>query len=392
MCSSVDGAVDGALAAAKALLQHPRQSSDQDTLCAARLLHATLDSADERDHARAAARLRDPALEVNHLIDKLSDAAAPEPADCGLAAPVGATAIFVLLGGIIRVLLVPSGCAEQDRLPTSMRRASARSVCAALAYFGPDWAWSNAALQSEATALVVAVGRATLFVAGVDLSASPPSEHAALSAAVFDQLTEVVHALQRLPVAAASAASCRIARLATAETAGAAMTVVPMMVPTIESSEWSLKLDGLFSAHHIVHVAKAAELNWQRQAVTEVLLRALVFWEEDALSLSVPAAVRAITGIHTLHGGASSSEGAASLDACERLGAELIRALGLVETDTQRQIILKGIVELVGSTHLLMTQFLPVSLYLPHVKSILFVVTSRRCDAFCSVCWTSCMK
>ena len=150
------------------------------------------------------------------------------------------------------------------------------------------------------------------------------------------------------------------------------MAVVPMMVPTIESSEWTLKLDGLFSVHHIVHVAKAAELNWQRQALTEVLLRALVFWEEDALSLSVPASVRAITGIHALHGGASSSEGAASLDACERLGAELIRALGLVETDTQRQIILKGIAELVGSTHLLMTQFLPVSPYLPCAKSVLF--------------------
>ena len=57
--------------------------------------------------------------------------------------------------------------------------------------------------------------------------------------------------------------------------------------------------------HHIVHVATAAEINWQRHALTGILLRALVFWEEDALSLSVPAAVRAMTAIHALHGGAS---------------------------------------------------------------------------------------
>jgi hypothetical protein len=197
--------------------------------------------------------------------------------------------------------------------------------------------------------------------AGVEPNATPPEEHAALSAAVFGQLAEVADSLQRLPVAVASAASCRIARLATVETAGAAMSMVPMMVPTIESAEWSLKLDGLLSVHHIVHVATAAEMNWQRHALTGILLRALVFWEEDALSLSVPAAVRAMTAIHALHGGASSPEGTASLDACERLAVELIRALGLVENDAQRQVILKGLTELVESTHLMMTQFLPVS-------------------------------
>jgi hypothetical protein len=363
----MDVALGDAISAARALLsvqhqhQHQHPSPTGDAQRAARLLHAALDGADDR--ALAAAPLREPLRGVNQLISELADAATPQPArEPGLVAPVGVAAIFALLGSLVRLLLALPACAAQSRHLADARRASARGVCAGLAYIGSDWAWSDIALQSEATALLAAVGRALVSVVGVGLNDAPPSEHAALSAAVFDQPTEVANSLQRLPVAAASAASCRVARLATAETAGAAMAMVPMMVPTIESAEWSLKLDGLLSVHHIVHVATAAEINWQRHALTGILLRALVFWEEDALSLSVPAAVRAMTAIHALHGGASSSEGAASLDACERLTVELIRALGLVENDQQRQIILKGLGELVESTHLMMTQFLPVSL------------------------------
>ena len=139
------------------------------------------------------------------------------------------------------------------------------------------------------------------------------------------------------------------------------MSLVPMMVPTIESSDWAMKLEGLLALHRLVHAATAAELNWQRESLTSVLLRALVFWEEDALSLSVPAAVRAVTAIQTLHGGASSPEGTAALVACERMGAELLRALGLVDNDAQRQIILEGLTSYVESTHLLVTQYMPVS-------------------------------
>lgn len=299
----------------------------------------------------------------------MADAAAPKLApEGGIMPPVGVASMISLLGGIVRLLLAAASCAEQSHHRANARRAAARSVCTALTYFGSDWAWSNTALQAEATALVVAVGRA-VSIAGAAPPAPPHSETVALSAAVFGQLTEIVEALQRLPVVVASAASCRIVRLATTETAGSAMSIVPMMVPTIESSEWSLKLDGLLSVHHIVHIATPAELNWEREALAGMLLRALVFWEEDALSLSAPAAVRAMTTIHVLHGGANSAEGAASLNACERLAVELIRALGLVENDEQRQIILKGLAEMVESTHLMMTQFLPVSLHLSGANS-----------------------
>ena len=145
-----------------------------------------------------------------------------------------------------------------------------------------------------------------------------------------------------------------------ADTAGEALSLLPMMVPTVESSTAATKVEGLTALHHLVSVATGAELNWQREALATILLRALVFWEEDALCLSVPAAVRALTAIHALHGGASSASGAAALAACERLAAELIRALGMVESDRQRSIILAGLRELIGGTHLLMAQFLHV--------------------------------
>ena len=144
------------------------------------------------------------------------------------------------------------------------------------------------------------------------------------------------------------------------------------------------KVDGLTALHHLVSVATGAEINWQREALTTILLRALVFWEEDALCLSVPAAVRALTAIHGLHGGASSASGAAALAACERLAAELIRALGMVESDKQRGIVLAGLRELIESTHLLMAQFLQVRLWLWTSLSTSSRVhlTSKPCRGF----------
>jgi hypothetical protein len=371
-------AAEGALAAARALLQPPQLRPTKPRLqpepepepepraspaaCAQRAaaeLHAALEGQPEEERAAVAARHRGARADL--LVVELAGAVAPTAgAERGvLAAPAGARAALALLASLTRLLLAPPGRAEPGgRRLAKARHAAARSVCAALPYFKAAWPWSDVELQSEAAALVAAVGRALLCLAGTTRAA----EQAALSAAVFgDQLGEVAGGLQRLPVAAASAASCQVVRLATADTIGEAMCLVPMMVPTIESSEWSLKLDGLLSVHHMVHAAKSAELNWRREDLTALLLRALVFWEEDALSLSVPAAVRALTAIHALHGGASSPEGAASLAACERLAAELIRALGLVESDAQRQVILDGLGGMVQSTHLMMTQFLPVS-------------------------------
>lgn len=67
-----------------------------------------------------------------------------------------------------------------------------------------------------------------------------------------------------------------------------------------------------------------------------MLLRAINFWEHDALQHSVPAAVRALTGIHALHGATSSREGGQALRACEELFEKLVRALGMVQHDNQR--------------------------------------------------------
>lgn len=129
---------------------------------------------------------------------------------------------------------------------------------------------------------------------------------------------------------------------------------------------------GLLGLHHLVMEANGAELNIHCEMLTEVrapapiicfcdsgrslswfdavfvrelnvvraqaLLRAIVFWEIEFLSLSAPAACRALTLIHRLHGQPNSAAGRAALEGCHKLMHELLRALGMVDHHEQRQV------------------------------------------------------
>ena len=141
--------------------------------------------------------------------------------------------------------------------------------------------------------------------------------------------------------------------------AGAGLDVITMLVPMIESTTWDTKIQGLRSLNRLVMMASAVEINWHFDLLSTVLMRALVFWEEDALSLSLPATVAVMTSAHALHNSAAASkEAEVAMSSCQNLIGQLIRALGMVSRDSQRMLLLDGIAKLVNRLHLGISQYL----------------------------------
>lgn len=197
------------------------------------------------------------------------------------------------------------------------RTSVVKCASVSLVYVDSKWPWSDAA---AATAASTNLAHISALCCG-QLPSSPPlpcclergnaAVSATTEAGVFALLGDV---LRQLHCFAGSQVGQFIAlwifeRIeAYPHKSGEALELVHLLVPMIESSTRQTKLHGLRILQRLVRLAKAPELNWHRGALTAVLLRAIVFWEEDALGISVPTATHVLTTICVLHGAATSAE------------------------------------------------------------------------------------